>query len=115
MSCQAHPQHTSLVELHESAVSALKVRLLRYCGSGRRRCHAAFDPNRSKAASKSRIAASPDLMLVNPLCCHSIPGAGMQFGQLKRREFISLLGGSHPLALRAPLPLLLKAGMLGNG
>jgi hypothetical protein len=31
-----------------------------------------FDPNRSKAASKSRSATSPDLMLANPLSCRSM-------------------------------------------
>ena len=34
----------------------------------------ANDPNRSKAATKSRSAASPDLMLPNPLSCRPIAG-----------------------------------------
>src|SRR5262245_20406913 len=33
-------------------------------------------------------------MLANPLCCPLGLGQRMQFGQLKRREFITLLGGA---------------------
>jgi putative ABC transport system substrate-binding protein len=33
-------------------------------------------------------------MLVNPLYCHPGKGQRMQFGQLKRREFITLIGGA---------------------
>src|SRR4029077_16604372 len=36
-----------------------------------------LDPNRTKAASKSRSAADPDLMLANPLSCRStVEGSG---------------------------------------
>src|SRR5258707_9722556 len=55
------------------------------------------DPERSKAASKSRSAASHDFMLANPLSCGFMVwgrGQRMQFDQMRRREFITLLGGA---------------------
>jgi putative ABC transport system substrate-binding protein len=37
---------------------------------------------------------APDLMLANPLCCHSGERQQMPFDRLQRREFITLLGGA---------------------
>jgi hypothetical protein len=54
----------------------------------------AFDPEPTWADPTSRVAARPSLMFADPLYCQLLAGAArMQFGQLKRREFIVLLGG----------------------
>src|SRR5262249_42699798 len=52
------------------------------------------DPLQSLARSKYRTAASPDLILANALCCTPGLGQRMSPDQLKRREFITLLGGA---------------------
>ena len=53
-----------LLEALRTSWDSIELRLIR-----------AFDPNRSEAASKSRSAASPDLILTNPMLNghHKVP------------------------------------------
>jgi len=46
-------------------------------------------PSRNAAAQQAA-----DLIPANPVCCGSGYGQRMQFGQLKRRDFITLLGSA---------------------
>ena len=52
----------------------------------------AYDPNRSKAASKSALQRAPDLISPTPLSCRPGKGKRMHFDRLRRRDFIRLVG-----------------------
>jgi hypothetical protein len=60
-----------------------------------------FDPKRRSWVLKYCVAASPDLMLANPLCCHFGQGQRMQFDRLRRRDVITLIGGAAACPMAA--------------
>ena len=63
----------------------------------------AYDPERSLAEPKSRIAVSPDFLLANAVCCSgaSLVDAADAIRSIEASGFITLLGGAATAVARA--------------